>query len=268
MRPGDGKSVFANHLLTKYGVTIAEEVDLRPEPEAGVLLLVMDGGMILHSVKYARVKGSSFRKITDAYVTYSNNLLTHSDHENLLIVFDGYGRSSTKDNAHVQRSPTTSLEIVFHEGTIFDSKKYVFLSNDINKQRFVNMISDKCGSNGHTTINCEADADLQIVSTGLNAAKEDRVMIIANDTDIFVHLCHYLKGTAAEYKDIWLKHFDKRYDMKRTVDAIPQNVLNSILLAHGFTGCDTVYTIFRIGKTSILKKNIITEEIAITFHSH
>ena len=39
--------------------------------------------------------------------------------------------------------------------------------------------------------------------------------------------------------------------MKRTVDAIPQNVLDSILLAHGFTGCDTVSTIFRIGKTSI-----------------
>ena len=56
--------------------------------------------------------------------------------------------------------------------------------------------------------------------------------------------------------------------MKRTVDAIPQNVLDSILLAHGLTGCDTVSTIFRIGKTSILKKNIITEEIEITFHSH
>ena len=56
--------------------------------------------------------------------------------------------------------------------------------------------------------------------------------------------------------------------MKRTFNAIPQNVLDSILLAHRFTGCDTVSTIFRIGKTSIIKKNIITEEIAITFHSH
>ena len=131
----------------------------------------MYGGMLLHSVTYAWMKGSSFGKITDAYVTYANNLLTHSDHKNLLIVFDGYGESSTKDHAHVQRSPITSLEIVFHEGTIFDSIKNVFLSNDINKQRFVNMISDKGRSNGHTTINCEADADLQIVSAGLNAAK-------------------------------------------------------------------------------------------------
>ena len=32
------------------------------------------------------------------------------------------------------------------ERTIFDSKNDVFLSNDINKQRFVNMISDKCRS--------------------------------------------------------------------------------------------------------------------------
>ena len=84
--------------------------------------------MLLHSVTYAWVKGSSFGKITDAYVTYANNLLTHSDHKNLLIVFDGYGQSSTKDHAHVQRSPITSLEIVFHEGTIFDSIKNVFLS--------------------------------------------------------------------------------------------------------------------------------------------
>ena len=183
-------------------------------------------------------------------------------------MFNGYGQSSTKDHAHVQRSPITSLKIVFHEGTFFDSKKYVFLSNDINKQRFVNMISDKCRSNGHTTINCEADADHQIVSAGIKVVKEDRATIIADDTDIFVLLCHYLKGSAAEYKDTWLKHVDKRYDMKRTVDAIPQNVLDSILLAHGFTSCDTVSTIFRMGKTSILKKNTITEEIAITFHSH
>ena len=124
MRPADGKSAFANHLLKKYGVTI-EDADLHPEPEAGVL--VMDGGMILHSVTYAWVKGSSFGKITDAYVTYANNLLTHSDHKNLLIVFDGYGQSSTIHHAHVQRSPITSLEIVFYEGTIFDSKKDVFL---------------------------------------------------------------------------------------------------------------------------------------------
>ena len=65
-----------------------EDADLHPEPEAGVL--VMDGGMLLHSVTYAWVKGSSFGKITDPYVTYANNLLTHSDHKNLLIVFDGY----------------------------------------------------------------------------------------------------------------------------------------------------------------------------------
>ena len=102
---------------------------------------------------------------------YANNLITHSDHKNLLIVFDGYGQSSTKDHAHVQKSPITSLEIVFYEGTIFDSKQYVFLSNDINKQRFVDMISDKCRSNGHKTINCGADADLQIVSAGINVAK-------------------------------------------------------------------------------------------------
>ena len=156
MRPADGKSAFKNHLLKKYGVTI-EDADLHPKPEAGVL--VLDGGMLLNSVTYAWAKGSSFGKII-AFVTYANNLLTHSDHKNLLIVFDGYGQSSTIDHAHLQRSPITSLKIVFHEGTIFDSKKYVFLSNDINKQRFVNMISDKCRSNGHTTINCEADADL------------------------------------------------------------------------------------------------------------
>ena len=50
MRPTDGKSAFANHLLKKYGVTI-EDAEPNPEPEAGVL--VMDGGMLLHFVTYA-----------------------------------------------------------------------------------------------------------------------------------------------------------------------------------------------------------------------
>ena len=158
MRPADEKSAFASHLLNKYGVAI-EDAGLHPEPEAGVL--VMDGGMLFFRNICME---SSFGKITDPYATYATSHLTHSDHKNLLIVFDGYGKSSTKDHAHVQWSPITLLEIVFYEGTIFDSKKYVFLSNDINKQRFLNMISDKCRSNGHTAINCEANADLQIVS--------------------------------------------------------------------------------------------------------
>ena len=94
------------------------------------------------------------------------------------------------------------------------------------------MISDKFRSNGHTTINCEADAELQIVSAGINVAKEDRVTVIADDTDIFVLLCHYLKGMAAKYKDIRLKLVDKRDVIKNTVDAIPQNVLDSILVSY------------------------------------
>ena len=56
--------------------------------------------MLLHSVTYAICMGGGiiFGKITDAYVTYANNLLTDSDHKNLLIVSDGYGQSSTKDH--------------------------------------------------------------------------------------------------------------------------------------------------------------------------
>ena len=61
MRPADGRSAFENHLLKKYGVTI-EDADFHLEPEADVL--VMDGGMLLHFVTYAWVKGSSFGKIT------------------------------------------------------------------------------------------------------------------------------------------------------------------------------------------------------------
>ena len=87
------------------------------------------------------------------------------------------------------------MEIDFSGVTIFDSKKEMFLSNARYKQRFVTSLSEKYRLNGISTINCKADADVEIVnllrrSCYLLSAEEEYVTISADDTDILALLLH------------------------------------------------------------------------------
>ena len=93
---------------------------------------------------------------------------------------------------------------------------------------------------------------------------------MADDTDIFVLLCHYTncQSDLDEQNNICLDRVlvGQQYDVSKTVEAIPHELLGSILLAHAFTGCDTVSTIYRMGKIGILKRKIISNEMVQMFY--
>ena len=55
--------------------------------------------------------------------------------------------------------------------------------------------------------------------------------------------------------------------MKKFVTAIPNNILNGILLAHAFCGCDTTSSIFDVGQVRIVKERLIDIDIIASFYS-
>ena len=92
--------------------------------------------------------------------------------------------------SYLSRYPIASLEIQITRTTIFDSKKEVLLSKPRNKQRFVKLLSSAHSESGIRCVNCEEDADVEIVEAAMTIALEKSVCVLADDADITVLLIH------------------------------------------------------------------------------
>ena len=73
---------------------------------------------------------------------------------------------------------------------VFDSKKDLFLSNPLNKQRFINLLSAELKNHGISCINCEEDADTEVVKAAIMMSRQRKVTVWADDADITVLLIH------------------------------------------------------------------------------
>ena len=97
----------------------------------------------------------------------------------------------------------------------------------------------------------EADTILinQVVFTGFAS-----VLIVADDTDVFVLLCHFIHSghITGQVKMVSPVRDRAVIDMNSTVQANIE-LMPDLLAAHGITGCDTVATYFGIGKAIALK---------------
>ena len=114
----------------------------------------------------------------------------------MLVVFDGYLESSTKDHCHLKRSPIQSLSINFEDtNKVLLCKKQVFLSNTVNKQNFVNKLSSSLKSDaaGYSVSLSSGVADLDIVRNAMKAVKKQDTVLVGDDTDLLVLAMHYYK---------------------------------------------------------------------------
>jgi hypothetical protein len=89
----------------------------------------------------------------------------------------------------------------------------------------------------------------QIVSVGAS-----RVLVVADDTDVFVLLCHFVFNGDINGHVMMVSPIKGRalIDINSSVEK-HQAVMNNLLAAHALTGCDTVATYFGIGKGVALK---------------
>lgn len=72
-------------------------------------------------------------------------------------------------------------------------KKQEFLSNSENKQRFINLLTEKLQADGVKVHNVQGDADLLIVQTAIDTSQKVPTVLVGDDTDLLILLCHHAK---------------------------------------------------------------------------
>ena len=101
----------------------------------------------------------------------------------------------------------------------------------------------------------QEEADTMIVQQ-VAEVKAKKVLVVADDTDIFVLLLHFccLGDIPASTSVLMVSPIRGRavIDTNATVD-LHRDITPDLLAAHGLTGCDTVATYFGIGKAAALR---------------
>ena len=213
---------------------------------------VLDGGAVLHRVVWR--SNASYREVVQQYQNY-----IQSKYGICSIVFDGYGNCpSTKDHEHKRRSlkGKSSPNIFVQENISAYGNQHAFLSNDFNKKQFIKLLEFYLFADGHTVEIAPGDADTLIVEYSLKKAESSKVIVVADDTDIFIMLLHFYHQN---YKPILMlreskgKEVRRLYNIKEVASNLEKEVLAHILAIHAWSGCDTTSALYGIGKVAVLK---------------
>ena len=199
---------------------------------------VIDGGALIQHTPWPR--GFTYDGICKLYADYVTRRYGRA-----VIVFDGYrDEASVKDVTHKRRTGARiGATVKFSSDMVFRSKKDEFLSNKVNKQRFIHLVAEKLEREGCITDHAKEDADVLIVQTAIEFAKTKNTILVGDDTDLLVLLCYHADMCA---KDIFFqpepKQGDKRkriWNIKETKAALGQEVCSNLLFLHAVLGCDT-----------------------------
>ena len=214
---------------------------------------VLDVGSLVHRIPWAY--GAKLDSICEDYVN-----LVIRNYGLPYIVFDGYSNGpTTKDTTHERRTKgVVGTRVIFDEQTTFKSKKDQFLSNQENKQDFINLLGLHMKNKGCKVTHAPDDADVLIPTTAVNEAGSAPTIVIGEDTDVLVLLCYYANNTAHNiYYTSGVKSGTKKkkiWDINRTRQAIGLSICELLPTVHAFSGCDTTSHIYGVGKGVLLKK--------------
>ena len=171
---------------------------------------------------------------------------------NAIVVFDGYDDMSTKNMTHQRRAAgKAGATVTFTENMKVTLKKDNFLANPKNKQPFINMLSRFLQEENCPTYHAEGDADVLIVKTAVESARERNTVLVGDDTDLLVLLCFY---TRSDSFDLYFKPEPKAnsrrrvWNMKKVKEQLGDDVCHDLLFLHAILGCDTTSRVHGIGK--------------------
>ncbi|KAG1671837.1 hypothetical protein GQR58_016250 [Nymphon striatum] len=176
-----------------------------------------------------------------------------------IIVFDGYGENSTKDMTQQRRSGAkTAPAVTFTKEIKLTMKKDIFLSNPQNKQRLLNMLSESLNENNCKTLHAESDADVLIAQTAVEAANLNTTVLVGEDTDLLILLCHHFKsGRFDLYFQPEPKVNSKKnrtWNIKLVKQDLGDAICDGILFIHAILSSDTTSHVHGFGKGASLKK--------------
>ena len=219
----------------------------------GNVKYVLDGGSLLQRVPWPR--GASFDAICKIYTDY-----VRKKYLDVTVVFDGYEEGpSTKDNTHIRRyGGRVGPEVRFNGEMILQSRKDQFLANGINKQRFINHLSEKLNQVGCSTVQANGDADLLIVQTAVSCTASKPTVVIGEDTELLVLLCFHGDMDGCDlYFHSEVKSTGKKqriWDIKSTKNRLGLDTCKLLPVVHAISGCDTTSRLFGVGKSNALKR--------------
>jgi hypothetical protein len=212
---------------------------------------VLDGGALLHRIPWQI--GETFKSILDRYVSY---VMRH--YRKAVVIFDGYASGpSTKDGTHQRRiGKRQGRAVNFQPQMSLQLKKEEFLSNDANKQRFLNLLSNSLEAADCEVHHAKGDADLLIVQTSIQVAAQRKVILVGDDTDLLVLICYHAKNLS---HDLFWRPEPKKGQVEKFLnircvrEKLGEDVCENILFAHAILGCDTTSRVFGFGKGVALK---------------
>ncbi|KAE8745769.1 hypothetical protein FOCC_FOCC007485 [Frankliniella occidentalis] len=251
-----------------------------PGPEEHV---VVDGGHLLHTVAWPRPPPGARR---DQVVTYRDVCATYVRHcttvlappappSRVTIVFDGYEvRWNTKCEEQQRRAEGRVK--VCPDISVDDEKEVThvredFLSNKANKTCLIRLLKQHLRAAGFNVKQADADADVMIAEEALLKDDASRtVRVVAKDTDIVA----VLVARCANNSKITVKSpgagVSRVYNIGAIRHHLGEVMVECVLLAHAFTGCDTTSAIHRKGKVKLwdaLKKHEELRKAAIAFNN-
>ena len=146
----------------------------------------------------------------------------------------------------------------FDSDMVLKLKKDVFLSNTANKQQLINLLGEKLQLSGCNIIHAPGDADLMIVQMAVQSAKSITTLLVRDDTDVIVLLCHHADTSA---RDLFFIPQPKQRsttrkirEIKKTKAALGPETCANNLFVHAVLGCDTTSGIHGIGKGNCARR--------------
>ena len=107
---------------------------------------------------------------------------------NAIVLLDGNDDMSTKNMTHQRRAAgKAGATVTFTENMNVTLKKDTFLANPKNKQRFINTLSRFLQEDNCPTFHAEGDADVLIVKTAVESARERNTVLVGDDTAVLLH---------------------------------------------------------------------------------
>ena len=257
----DSSGLLREAQKSSLGTAIWAQGDCSSNERFENVIYVLDGGSLLHRTPWSF--GSTFQQICKEYTN-----LVERNYGKCHVVFDGYQNGpSIKDVTHQRRTKgLTGTKINFNENTPFKTKKDVFLSNNENKQNFINMLGKVLSEKGCSVVYAEGDADLTIVQTAVKLSEETEIVVVGEDTDLLVLLIYHSKESSKTIymkSDVKVKSLKLRkvWNISKTKQVIGCQIKNVLPFLHAFTGCDSTSRINGVGKGTILKKVLTSDAL-------
>ena len=151
------------------------------------------------------------------------------------------------------------------------STKELFLSNKLNKQKFVHMLGAELEKYNCQVFHDTADADYTIAIKAAESAESIDTVLVGNDTDLLVLLLHHANH---ESKEIFFMPESRKnsklrvWNIKEAKEKLGTYICKNILFLHALLGSDTTSRIYGFGKAALMKKiksNITLKQSAMVF---